>query len=170
MRPALPRRAILGALVLAAFGIVLAMERNSTASGEEQMIVLSNTDWARGHEPFDSDIAEIERLWGAPIPDHLMFIGGPDWPAWGRFTRHPEDPPGVIRGQVRDRDHFYEGPYRAEPGKFVPSPAVGFPDCEVSDLDGVRVLLHRRNQPPPVDFFFLGPERPEDIRRRANGD
>lgn len=130
------------------------------------MFRLKNNAWAKGFEPFESDLQEIERLWGQPVSDDLDFIGGLDWPAWGVFFRSPEDPAGVVRGQARDRLHYYEGFYQAESGNYDVSMGVHFGAFELHGLDGANVLLRRQNQAPPVDYFFLVPMTEENVRLR----
>lgn len=129
------------------------------------MTPLRVNDWAQGYEPFAEDIAEIERLWGQALSTDLSYIGGVDWPAWGAFARHNADPPGVVRGSARDRLHLYEGTYVAVSGSYDVSAGIDFDAFEISGLDSERVILHRRDQPAPVDFFYLVPEEPAKIQR-----
>jgi len=162
------RTAVAAALGAALVGAAFMMGWDTAHDKGQDMISLKTNDWAASYEPFPEDIAEIEGLWGAPIPPNASFIGGHDWPAWGSFTRHTEDPEGIVRGAARDRSHFYEGNYRAESGSFDVSAGIDFSAFEISGLDGEKVLLYRRNQPPPVEYFFLVPTQPEAIRRRPS--
>lgn len=128
------------------------------------MLVLKNTEWAQSFTPFEDDVAEIERIWGEPLPEHLMFVGGLDWPAWGHFYYDPSDPPGLIRGEARDRAHLYQGLYQLLDPNGLARQDIQLEAFEVSGMDGSRVILHRRDQPPPVDYVYLMPHAPEAVR------
>ena len=130
---------------------------------ETNMIEIGNTDWARAFTVFPDDIEEIERIWGEPLPDHLMFIGGLDWPAWGYVYRDPSDPAGRFRGESRDRMHLYKGSYRYDHPSGRPFDEIDPTEFEVTGLDGATLILHRRDQAPPVEYFHLVPEAPEDV-------
>lgn len=150
---------------IALAGVLLTTNPDNAHSEGQDMTPLTVNEWATTYEPFPEDIAEIERLWSQALPTDVSFIGGLDWPAWGAFARHAGDPPGIVRGSARDRSHFYEGPYRAESGTFDISGGIDFAAFEISGLDGERVVLHRRNQPPPVDYFYLVPVDTDQVRQ-----
>lgn len=88
----------------------------------------------------------------------------------GIFYLDPDDPPGIVRGQARDRTHFYIGTYRYVHPENLPIEKIEFDDFEITGLDGERLILHRCDQRPPVDYFFLEPTDPERIRRRSDLD
>lgn len=153
-------------LVIAASLVVINMISPPGKSTEQSnMTRLENTEWAQNYEVFPEDLEEIQRLWNAPLTEDFMFIGGPDWPAWGHFKVMPLDGGSVVTGEVRDRSHWYTGPYQPVGAQGVPVSTDVLADFEVTGLDGARVILHRRNQPPPVDVIYLEPTNPEDIRK-----
>lgn len=161
-----------GRSIIALFGLLVAAGcavnaylRSDLQNEKDNMIVLRTTDWARQFKPFTDDVEEIGQIWGEPLPERLLFIGGLDWPAWGYFYRDPGDPSGIVWGEARDRAHLYVGSYRYVLPEQLPVDEISLDDFEISGLDGDRVILHRRNQPPPVDYFFLEPTDPGRIRR-----
>ncbi|MCF6256516.1 MAG: hypothetical protein L3J98_09005 [Gammaproteobacteria bacterium] len=156
--------AVLGLIVAVVWGVITYLEVD-LQSGGDKMSILQTTDWAAEFKPFSDDVEEMNQIWGEPLPEHLVFIGGLDWPAWGYFYRDSNDPPGVIRGEARDRTHLYSGRYKYTHPEGVPVGEIDFGDFEISGLDGERLILHRRNQPPPVEYFYLEPTDPDRIRR-----
>ena len=58
------------------------------------------------------DIAEVEDIWGEPIPDHLNQIGGLDLFSWASIYHLDTDPPQIFRGEFRDRMGLYKGSFK----------------------------------------------------------
>lgn len=156
------------ALVFAFVGISVALFFQMPGGQEvsESMTEITNTEWAQNYEIFPEDLEEIQRIWDAPLPEDLQYLGGMDWPAWGRFSIEQRGQDLVVVGEVRDRKHWYAGDYRLvnTDGDGIDLPA--FVDFEVAGLDGHKVILHRRNAEPPIDVLYLYPVQLENLRTR----
>ena len=111
------------------------------------------------------DLAELEAIWGEPVPKHLLFIGGYDWYARAFVYRDPSDTPDIFQGEFCNQQYRYHGPfiYRHPEGK--PASKIVLSEYDMYSSGKTNLLFRKRNMPPPVDYFELTPAVKSCVQR-----
>jgi len=80
-----------------------------------------------GAEPHDDySIAEVERIWDAPLDLDMIPVGGVDLPGWAKVCQYDLERPDLLDGEYRDRSVRYIGKFqlRMEDGSALPIDAL----------------------------------------------
>jgi hypothetical protein len=115
------------------------------------------------HDPFPTEINQVERAWGEPIPSHLERIGGVDEWGWAQIYRDTADPPGIFRGEYRNWRVRYKGQFRYVHRDGGPVPDDVFSRYLMKSIDGTAVSFQEISSMPPVDNFELVPTDPSRV-------
>ncbi|SFI27265.1 hypothetical protein [Jannaschia pohangensis] len=117
-------------------------------------------------QAFEDEIALVERVWDAPLPEGLSEIGGIDWHGWAKICKRADDPPGVFFGEHRDALSRYVGLWRIGRRGDLPEVLPTDEDILAHYYLGSysnHQLLIRAYDAPGQPYAFLIPAAPENI-------
>jgi len=105
------------------------------------------------------DIEKVERVWGEPLGENLILVGGVDGYGWARACRVPGVATDIFEGEYRDQTIWYRGRFRLETSEGKPAPDDALEHFYVSHFsypDGL-ILYPIAEGPPPVNTLKLLP-------------
>lgn len=104
-------------------------------------------------------IAEVERIWKAPLGDDLILTGGVDGYGWFKACRLEGPAPDIYVGEYRSSGTWYQGRFRLQWPDGSPPPDDAIDTYYVDYYSpGRGLVLHLINSvPPPVPYLFLVP-------------
>jgi hypothetical protein len=105
------------------------------------------------------DIENVERVWGEPLREDFILVGGVDGYGWARACRVPGAAINIFEGEYRDQTTWYRGRFRLETPEGKPAPDDALERFYVSHFaypDGL-VLYPITESPPPVKTLHLTP-------------
>lgn len=105
------------------------------------------------------DVEKVENIWGEPLRDDLILVGGVDSYGWARVCRVAGKDGDVFEGEYRDQMTWYRGRFRLETqeGELVPAEALKtFYASHFTYPEGL-ILYPIAESPPPVRTLRLTP-------------
>ena len=118
------------------------------------------------------DIEKVERVWGEPLREDFILVGGVDNYGWARACRVPDTATDIFEGEYRDQTTWYRGRFRLETSEGKPAPNDALDRFYVSHYaypDGL-VLYPITEGTPPVKTLRLVPIDAGGFARRPTLD
>lgn len=105
------------------------------------------------------EVEKVERVWGGPLGESLILVGGVDGYGWARACRVRGDATDIFEGEYRDKTIRYRGRFRLETSEGKPAPDDALEHFYVSHFDypDGLILFPIVEGPPPVKTLRLLP-------------
>ncbi|WP_435656559.1 hypothetical protein [Brucella pituitosa] len=118
------------------------------------------------------EIEKVERVWGKPLREDFILVGGVDGYGWARACRVPGAAAGVFEGEYRDQTIWYRGRFRLETWEGRPAPDNAMDRFYVSHFDypDGLILYPITKRTPPVKTLRLVPVNTDNFKFRSDLD
>lgn len=105
------------------------------------------------------EIEKVERVWGEPLGENFILVGGVDGYGWARACRVLGVATDIFEGEYRDQTIWYRGRFRLETSEGKPAPDDALEHFYVSyfDYPDGLILYPIAEGPPPVKTLRLLP-------------
>ncbi|AHG65589.1 hypothetical protein MIM_c35290 [Advenella mimigardefordensis DPN7] len=105
------------------------------------------------------EIRTVERVWGEPLSEDLILVGGVDGYGWARACRVSSVAANIFEGEYRDQTMLYRGRFRleTEEGKAAPEDALALFYVSHFSYPHGLILYPVTEGPPPVKTLRLVP-------------
>lgn len=118
------------------------------------------------------DIEKVERVWGEPLGENLILVGGVDGYGWARACRVLGVANDIFVGEYRDQTIWYRGRFRLETSEGKPAPDDALEHFYVSNFDypDGLILFPIVEGPPPVKTLRLLPIDSDGLKFPSHSD